>query len=217
MMITSPSLRPPTAAAVATVAAVFRTFVASTGTAPTTTNTTTTNTTTTITSTKRTTWNPQHYLQFQNQQLRPALDLLAQIPDRNHGHCAKEHQRIVDLGCGPGHVTPFLLHRFAALTSATTTTGQSSSPQPSHGSQITMKKKTTIMTCVDSSPEMLQRVQQYHEEQGLTEHYDCQLEYVLANFESFAAASAATGAGAATTPLSSTSAAAATVDLIYSN
>ena len=52
-----------------------------------------------------TTWDPTQYLRFSNERLRPALDLLAQVPLETADH-------VVDLGCGPGNVTPLLKHRF---------------------------------------------------------------------------------------------------------
>jgi len=51
------------------------------------------------------TWDPAQYLRFGNERLRPALDLLAQIPLGSADH-------VVDLGCGPGNVTPILKQRF---------------------------------------------------------------------------------------------------------
>lgn len=50
-------------------------------------------------------WDPTQYLRFGNERLRPALDLLAQIPLETAAH-------VVDLGCGPGNVTPILKQRF---------------------------------------------------------------------------------------------------------
>ena len=50
-------------------------------------------------------WNAALYLNFGNERLRPALDLLAQISSENP--CL-----IYDLGCGPGNVTAFLKQRW---------------------------------------------------------------------------------------------------------
>ena len=53
-------------------------------------------------------WDPQRYLQFQGERTRPFLDLVAQIPT--------EPQSIVDLGCGPGHLTNVLRNRWPDAT-----------------------------------------------------------------------------------------------------
>lgn len=63
-------------------------------------------------------WEPDRYLQFSDERLRPALDLLARIP-------LSRPMRIVDLGCGAGNVTRLLAERWpnAELT------GLDSSPE----------------------------------------------------------------------------------------
>ncbi len=51
------------------------------------------------------TWNPQQYLKFAGERLRPALDLMARID-------VADPRTIVDLGCGPGNVTALLAQRW---------------------------------------------------------------------------------------------------------
>ncbi|MBE3640001.1 methyltransferase domain-containing protein [Mangrovicoccus algicola] len=51
-------------------------------------------------------WNPEAYDRFRGLRLRPALDLLAQVPGLPAGE-------IVDLGCGSGAAGPALAQRFA--------------------------------------------------------------------------------------------------------
>ncbi|MBX6742423.1 MAG: methyltransferase domain-containing protein [Acetobacteraceae bacterium] len=50
-------------------------------------------------------WDPNQYLRFGDERLRPALDLIARIP-----HLAP--RRVVDLGCGAGNALPALAARF---------------------------------------------------------------------------------------------------------
>lgn len=52
-------------------------------------------------------WDPAQYLKFSNERVRPAFDLLAQVP-------LETASRVVDLGCGTGNMTTILKQRFAA-------------------------------------------------------------------------------------------------------
>jgi trans-aconitate 2-methyltransferase len=51
------------------------------------------------------TWDPAQYLKFSNERVRPAFDLLAQVP-------LESAQNVVDLGCGTGNMTVILKQRF---------------------------------------------------------------------------------------------------------
>jgi trans-aconitate 2-methyltransferase len=50
-------------------------------------------------------WEPARYAAFRDLRLRPALDLLAQVPDLPPGN-------VIDLGCGAGAVGPALAARY---------------------------------------------------------------------------------------------------------
>lgn len=55
-----------------------------------------------------TTWDPARYLQFAGDRSRPYVDLVARVQG--------EPATIVDLGCGPGHLTRVLRARWAGAT-----------------------------------------------------------------------------------------------------
>ncbi|HEV8391880.1 MAG TPA: trans-aconitate 2-methyltransferase [Dongiaceae bacterium] len=57
------------------------------------------------------TWDPSQYLKFSDHRLRPALDLMAQIP-------LEGPRSIYDLGCGPGNITRMLAERWAGAAVA---------------------------------------------------------------------------------------------------
>ncbi len=44
------------------------------------------------------TWDPDHYLTYADERGRPFVDLLARVG-------ATDPRTVVDLGCGPGHLT----------------------------------------------------------------------------------------------------------------
>lgn len=52
-----------------------------------------------------TSWDPDLYLDFDDHRARPFVDLLARVGARNPRH-------VVDLGCGPGHLTEVLTARW---------------------------------------------------------------------------------------------------------
>lgn len=54
-----------------------------------------------------TTWDPATYLAFADHRTRPFLELISAVPLE-----ATAVRRIVDLGCGPGHLTKYLRRRW---------------------------------------------------------------------------------------------------------
>jgi trans-aconitate 2-methyltransferase len=54
-------------------------------------------------------WQPEAYLKFADERARPALDLIARIPNRSP-------KLIHDLGCGPGNSTTLLASTFPGAT-----------------------------------------------------------------------------------------------------
>ena len=62
-------------------------------------------------------WDPGQYLRFEEQRARPWHDLLGRLTDI-------DPKTVVDLGCGPGHLTTTLVDRWPAAR----VTGVDSSP-----------------------------------------------------------------------------------------
>ncbi len=56
-------------------------------------------------------WNPSLYLKFHSARLRPAIDLLQKSMEVV-GNDLPSVKRILDLGCGPGNITPFICEMF---------------------------------------------------------------------------------------------------------
>lgn len=65
-----------------------------------------------------TTWDPGQYLRYADHRTRPGVELIARIPDVTP-------KRIVDLGCGTGHLTALLADRFPTAS----VVGVDSSPE----------------------------------------------------------------------------------------
>ena len=53
-------------------------------------------------------WDPTTYLSYADERTRPFVELLARVPDP-HGRAVAS---VVDLGCGPGHLTGLLARRW---------------------------------------------------------------------------------------------------------
>ena len=51
------------------------------------------------------TWNPSEYLSFEGSRIRPAIDLVRQVPLRNV-------ESVVDLGCGTANMLPYFLNEW---------------------------------------------------------------------------------------------------------
>lgn len=59
-----------------------------------------------------TTWDPQQYLKFEAERARAFHDLIAQVDGPAAGAGARVPRTVVDLGCGPGHLTATLASRW---------------------------------------------------------------------------------------------------------
>jgi len=81
------------------------------------------------------TWDPCQYLKFADHRLRPALDLLAQIPFDGP-------RTVCDLGCGPGTITRLLTERWPGAT----ITGVDSSPEM----LVTARREAPTVTFVQA-------------------------------------------------------------------
>lgn len=78
-------------------------------------------------------WDPKQYLTFGGERMRPALDLLARVP-------MDAPETIVDLGCGPGNVTPALKARWPEAK----ITGVDGSPEMLERARATMPEMTWV-------------------------------------------------------------------------
>jgi len=95
-------------------------------------------------------WNPSIYLGFADARLRPALELLGRVTNDDD-----KVSTVVDLGCGPGNVSPFLRGRF----------------------------QNASLWCVDTSDAMLERAKADHAKDA--RFRSPPVSYLNADFESF--------------------------------
>ncbi|RLN96664.1 hypothetical protein BBJ28_00002298 [Nothophytophthora sp. Chile5] len=123
------------------------------------------------------TWQPQRYLKFEQQRLRPALELLARVPPQVAGVSDSDGMEIIDLGAGTCNMGPAFLY-------------------VKHGSSLVMDIADTLcvnpnrnrwpearVTFVDSSAAMLERAKQEHGANGSMDVQRCA--YIEADFERF--------------------------------
>ncbi|KAG7390056.1 hypothetical protein PHYPSEUDO_009018 [Phytophthora pseudosyringae] len=103
-------------------------------------------------------WQPQRYLKFQHQRLRPALDLLARVSELPTAE--DDAVEIVDLGAGTGNMAPSFLY------------------------EASLKRwPTARVTFVDSSTSMLEVAQREHKANESLETQ--RFAYVEADFETY--------------------------------
>ena len=74
-------------------------------------------------------WNPPQYLQYNNERMRAALDLLEKVD-------LKKPEMVYDLGCGTGNTTALLKERWPDAQ----TTGVDSSPAMLQQAQADLNK-----------------------------------------------------------------------------
>ena len=95
-------------------------------------------------------WEPGAYLKFADLRLRPALDLLAQVP-------LESAARITDLGCGAGGVTRFLRHRWpeAEITALDSSPEMLARAKAEHGELNVAWRQADVRTWAASEPQDL--------------------------------------------------------------
>ena len=95
-------------------------------------------------------WDPDHYLKFADQRMRPALDLLARVP-------LSGAARITDLGCGPGNVTPHLSRRFpgAELQGVDSSAEMLSTAHATHGDLARWVRGDANDWCPDAAQDLI--------------------------------------------------------------
>lgn len=95
-------------------------------------------------------WDPDHYLKYADQRMRPALDLLARVP-------LTGATRITDLGCGPGNVTPHLSRRFpgAELQGVDSSAEMLSTAHTTHGDLSRWVQGDANDWCPDAAQDLI--------------------------------------------------------------
>lgn len=84
-------------------------------------------------------WDPSRYLQYADERGRPFVDLVARIPS--------DAQSVVDLGCGPGQLTPILRERWPTAR----ITRLDSSPEMVESARRDNEDRLTNYAVVDAS------------------------------------------------------------------
>ena len=94
-------------------------------------------------------WDPDQYLKFHGPRIRPALDLLAQIP-------VETADVIYDLGCGPGNLTGFIQARWpdAVLTGVDSSAEMLAEAREKHPDMVWQQADLATWT-PESAPDVL--------------------------------------------------------------